>query len=153
MTAAVSRKLDASREATRDAAREAIEAWGGDWTEEGDQDRVRIPVQAGLRHALAVGRLRVEPGDTSSRLELELEPISWRVHRPAVAVLVPATLAGVAVVFWPFFPSLGAFVPLGLLIGLGAWFLVVSRVQNRGPEELLATIEAILGEGRGRGER
>ena len=149
MTTIVSRRLEGSEADVRAAAREAVEAWGGSRDEEGDHDRIRLPVQAGLRNGVAAGTLRVREETGGVRVELELEPVAWRVHAPAVALLAAAAVAGIAVVLWPWFPALGAFVPLGLLVGLGAWFLVVSRLQNRGPEELLVTIEGGMGaEGR-----
>ena len=124
----------------REAARATVEAWGGEWEEEGARDRVRLPIQAGLRRALATGTMRAADEGRETCLELELEPSSWSLHLPGVAVLLLATLAAIPVVLWPFFPALGPLVPLGLLAALGAWFLVVARLQNRGAEELLDTV-------------
>lgn len=147
MDETISRTYDGSPREVLEAAREAVELWGGEWTEVEDEDasaEVRFPVQAGLRHAVARAGVRSDREGPRTRLVLELEPVSWHLHGPAVAVLLPAALAAVAVVLWPFFPVLGALVPLGLVTALGAWFLVLTRLQNRGPEELLETVEGIL---------
>lgn len=143
-----SRRFAAEPEAVRTAAREAIESWSGEWGEEKEAgyDRIRLPVQAGLRWGVASGSVRTRSEGGGTRLELTLQPPDWSLHLPAVAVLLLAAIAAVAVVLWPFFPALGPLVPLGLLAALGAWFLVVARLQNRGPEELLDTVAAILGE-------
>ncbi|MDX1632035.1 MAG: hypothetical protein R3234_09250 [Thermoanaerobaculia bacterium] len=142
-----SRIYEGSREEVLGAAREAVELWGGEWTETETENvaaEVRFPVQAGLRHSVARARIRSEREPAGIRLVLELDPLSWHLHGPAVAVLLPAALAALAVVLWPFFPALGALVPLGLVTALGAWFLVLTRLQNRGASELLETVEGIL---------
>ena len=145
MSEKIVRTYDSSPDELLGTIREAVELWYGEWSAL-DAERtaeIRFPVQAGLRRSMARGLLRVEPAETGSRLVLELEPVTWQLHGPAVALLVPAAAAAVAVVLWPFFPVLGPLVPLGLVTALGAWFLVVTRLQNRGPEELLETVEAI----------
>ena len=146
--APVYRRFRADAAAVRTAAREAIESWNGEWEADDAVDRFRLPIQAGLRWAVATGSVRVEEeeGGHGTRIALDPDPADWSLHLPAVVILALAAVAGVAVVLWPFFPSLLPLVPLGLLAGLGAWFLVVARLQNRGLEELMDTVAADLGE-------
>jgi hypothetical protein len=67
------------------------------------------------------------------------------VQGNAVAFLVLGALGATAAVLWPFVPALLTLVPLGLVLALGSWYLVVVRLRNSGVEEFL---DAVAGEPR-----
>lgn len=139
--------LDAQRdrETVLATLAEVAELWGGEWRREGNGGALELPVQAGLRHGLL--DLRVETtalGVAGTRLELRVERERWVLHRAAVGMLVIAGLGSLAGVLWPFFPALGTVLPLALVLGVGAWLGVLSRLRNRGVRELLAEVEERL---------
>jgi hypothetical protein len=55
-------------------------------------------------------------------------------------VLAIGGAGGVSTLLWPFFPHLLELVPLGAVVALGAWMLVVTRLRNSGPEEFLEAV-------------
>jgi hypothetical protein len=136
-----------------DAVAEAADAWGGGFQRHGQGGDLVLPVQAGLRHGRLEGRVEVRPDETGSRLTLTVERIDYRVHRPAMIILLLGAAAGLVLVLWPFVPGLEGLLPIALILVVGAWFLVVSRLQNRGAEEFLATVESFAGSGDARPPR
>ena len=128
--------------AVREAAEEAIELWGG--VLRPDDGGFHLPVQAGLRRGQLRGRVTVEKASDGATLVLEVEDAAYHLHGSAVAILSLAGAAGVAIVLWPWFPRLLELLPVALVLAAGAWLLVLSRLQNRGTEELFATIDELL---------
>lgn len=141
---------------TAAAVRRAAEAWGAEWDPEGAAGlagHLRLPVTAGLRHGLVEGRLRVEPleaGDVTStppgpasRVLFEAERSFYYLNTTAVVLLGIAGLGGLLTLIWPFFPNpeIARIAPLGAVLALAGWFLVVSRLETRGPEEFLTLVE------------
>jgi hypothetical protein len=114
----------------------AAEAWGAAWEREGG--RLDLPISAGLHSGRLKGRLRVEPVASGSRLVLTVEARSWRPRTHAVALLVLAAAGGLVTVLWPFFPGLLGLAPMGAVLALSAWFLVISRLTTNSPEDFLA---------------
>ena len=56
---------------------------------------------------------------------------------------------------WPFFPGLLPLAPLGAIVALSGWFLVVSRLTTSTPDDflrLVADVAAGDGDGDGAGE-
>jgi hypothetical protein len=141
-------RLEVSADLLTGAVEEAAEAWGGQLGRQGSGGELVLPVQAGLRHGLLRGRFEVAPQGGGSRLALTVDEIDWQVHRPAVAMLALGAAAAAVLVLWPFLPALQALLPLALVVAVGAWFLVIARLQNRGPEEFLALVEALAGASR-----
>jgi hypothetical protein len=141
------RSLDTARDvtATLAAVEEVGGFWGAEWQRQGTGGELELPVQAGLRHGLlrvAVATAALDGGGT--RLELRVVEQRWVLHRPAVGLLVVAGLGSLAAVAWPFLPALGGVVPLALVLAVGAWLGVLSRLRNRGLAELLAEVEERL---------
>ena len=66
----------------------------------------------------------------------------YGLNASAVAILVLASLGGLLTVLWPFYPRLLAAAPLGAVIALSGWFLVVSRLRTSGPDDFLAQVVA-----------
>ena len=79
------------------------------------------------------------PGDVV-RLTWQLEESHLEVQRASVAVLLLAVCALLPALAWPFQPRLLALLPFAAVMGLLAWWLVVSRLETSGPEEFFATI-------------
>jgi hypothetical protein len=121
----------------------AAEAWGAEWQPMGTGGRLRLPVLAGLRRGYVVGSLALEPSVAGCRLRMEVVERALFVHKPAVVVLGFSALGALATVLWPFFPAIAPVLPLAIILALCGWFLVVSRLQNRGPSDFLISVKEI----------
>ena len=157
----VARAVDAPVASTAAAVRRAAEAWGAEWDSEGAAGlagHLRLPVTAGLRHGWVEGRLRVEPlrdlepegegpaqpADPASHVTFEPERSFYYLNATAVVLLGIAGLGALLTLIWPFFPrhpEIAQIAPLGAVLALAGWFLVVSRLETRGPEEFLTLVE------------
>lgn len=135
-------EVDAAPAAVLAAVAEAAVDWGAEWLEEGDRGgRLSLPALAGIRRGWISGRVRVEPlAGGRSRVVFEREEDELRLHAPSIAILVLAAAGGALTVLWPFYPALLPVAPLGAVIALGGWFLVVSRLRTAGPDELLELV-------------
>lgn len=123
------------------AVGEAAEAWGAAFSREGPGGRVELPVAAGLRHGTVAARLWVEGARPGCTLVLRVEDRSYRLHRTALMILLFAASGAMTTVLWPFFPGLLPVAPVGAILALSAWFLVVSRLRVSGPREFLGLVE------------
>lgn len=123
------------------AVARAAEDWGAAWQEGVAGGRLELPVAAGLRHGRVTGRIEVASGGSGeTEVAFRAERAEYWVWTPAVAILVLAVAGAATTVLWPFYPRLLPVAPFGAIIALGAWFLVVTRLQNRGPEEFLELV-------------
>jgi hypothetical protein len=136
--------IAATSNAVADALRETVAEWGGTWNGDAAGGALTLPVQAGLRHGVLDGRATIAAVTGGSELALEIVGERWVLDRGSLVILVTAALASVAGVLWPFFPALARFAPLGLVLGVSAWLVVVSRLSHRGPAELLVEVAAAL---------
>jgi hypothetical protein len=136
-------------------AQRAAREWGGELEPAaGDGGRLWLPVVAGLRRGTVAGHLEVEEApDGGSLLRFTPEQSDYHVHAPAVAVLLLAALGGLLTIAWPLYPRLLPVAPLGAVLALGGWFLVISRLRNSGPEEFLGTVAALAAREPGGGGR
>ena len=91
------------------------------------------------------GELAAEPVPGGSRLTLRVARSEYRLRTAAVACLVLGGLGGSVLVLWPFYPPLLRLAPLGVVLALAAWFVVLSRLRVSGPEEFLETVAAVAG--------
>lgn len=132
-----------------DALARAAEAWGAEW--QGDAallpakpggGRLVLPVVFGLRRGVLVGRVDFEPAGDGTRLVWQLEESHLELQRASVAVLALTVLVLLPALAWPFNLKLLALLPFAAVMGLLAWWLVVSRLETSGPEEFFATIAA-----------
>jgi hypothetical protein len=133
--------IAATPTAIAEALREAVQDWGGEWNGEA-AGALTLPVQAGLRHGVLDGRATITAVAGGSELAIDIVGERWVLDRGSLVILVTAALASVAGVLWPFFPALARFAPLGLVLGVSAWLVVVSRLSHRGPAELLVEVAA-----------
>lgn len=153
----VRRPVDAPVASAAAAVRRAADAWGAEWEAEGAAGvagRLRLPVTAGLRHGMMEGRLWVEaledrdPGPEgpgpASRVSFQPERSVYYLNTTAVVLLAIAGFGGLLTLIWPFVPGhpeIARVAPLGAVLALAGWFLVVSRLETRGPEEFLVLVE------------
>lgn len=130
----------APEEAAAALARAAAE-WGAEW--EGDErgGRLVLPVVFGLRRGVLVGRVEIAREGGKSRLTWQIEESHLEVQRAAVGVLAGAAIVLVPALAWPFHPPLMALLPFAAVIGLLAYWLVLSRLRTSGPEEFFATLQ------------
>ncbi|MEM7481183.1 MAG: hypothetical protein AAF481_08420 [Acidobacteriota bacterium] len=139
-------RVEVKRDAALRAVREAAETWGADWQQEGSGGRLSLPVLAGIRVGVARGFLRADPTGDHTDLRLDLEETTWRVQTAAAGILVFAGVGGLSTVLWPFFPALLPLAPLGAILALSGWFLVITRLQTSTPEDFLALVDQVLAE-------
>jgi hypothetical protein len=126
-----------------DALAHAADGWGAEWTlADGRRDsgRLVLPVVFGLRRGVLVGRVDFTPSGDGAQLVWQLEESHLELQRASVAVLVLAVLALLPALAWPFLPRLLALLPFAAVMGLLAWWLVLSRLETSGPEEFFATV-------------
>ena len=121
----------------------AADAWGAEW--QGDAadrqtGRLALPVVFGLRRGVLVGRVAIEPAGDRARLTWVLEESHLEIQRSSVALLVLALVLLLPALAWPFHPPLLTLLPLAAITGLAAWWLVISRLRNSGPEEFFGTV-------------
>jgi hypothetical protein len=127
----------------------SAEEWGGAW-QAGDENnddprsvngrvgRLGLPVAAGLRRGWLAGPVVLERLDGDrTRLRFRVESGEYFVDRGAVAILVVAGAGAVSTVLAPLIPRLWPFVPIGMVLGIAAWLMVIARLRNSGPEEFL----------------
>jgi hypothetical protein len=122
------------------AITEAAETWGAEWEPDASGGALELPVAAGLRLGLLRGRLSTSPGPSGTRLLFEVNDSEYRVHTAAVVVLALGAAGGAGMVILPFVPSLLPLLPAAFILPLLAWFLVLSRLKNRGPREFLELV-------------
>ena len=128
-----------------DALARAAEAWGAEWSSDGARGaggRLVLPVVFGLRRGVLVGRVDFAPAGDGARLAWQLEESHLELQRASVALLTLTILALLPALAWPFNPKLLALLPFALVMGLLAWWLVISRLETSGPEEFFATVGA-----------
>jgi hypothetical protein len=106
---------------------------------------LRLPVVAGLRRGLLSGPVAVAPAGSGSRLVFRPVAQDYYLETSAVALLSMAAAGALLTVAWPLFPRLLPVAPLGLLLAVGGWFLVLSRLRGRGPEEFMASVAGHAG--------
>ena len=132
-----------------DALARAAEAWGAEWNGDASHHAERssggqlvLPVVFGLRRGVLVGRVDFEPAGEGARLVWQLEESHLELQRASVAILAFAVVALLPALAWPFNLKLLALLPFAAVMGLLAWWLVLSRLETSGPEEFFATIGA-----------
>jgi len=140
---AASRELELDRPVAAVAAAlaEVTAGWGGEWTPHAGGGRLALPVVHGLRRGVELGDVALARlGEARTRLVWTPEASHLHVERRSVAVLSFAAVPLVVTIAWPFWPALFPLVPFAAVTGLVAWWLVVSRLRPRGPEEFFADV-------------
>ena len=129
-----------SREEALAAVARASAIWGATWTPEGTGGRLELPVLAGLRHGVLVGRIGSEPSSSGSRVIFRVEQRHFALQRAALAILALGAAGGITATLWPFFPALLGLAPLAVVLAIGAWILVASRLRTSTPDEFLELV-------------
>jgi hypothetical protein len=129
-----------TREKALAALAEVSNVWGATWERRGDSGRLELPVLAGLRHGVLAGTVHVEPSAGGSRIVFEIESSRYRLQWSAVAILVLGAAGGIATTLWPYFPPLLGIAPLAVVVAIGAWILVASRLRTSTVEEFLELV-------------
>lgn len=94
-----------------------------------------------------MGTLTVEPKGGGSVIHFVEEASHQTVNRPAFLILLLGALGAGTVIFWPLYPPLLTFAPVGVVLALAAWLLVASRLRTSGPEDFLELVATIDREG------
>lgn len=127
-----------------------VEGWGGVFVEKPvempgatqEETTLEIPVLAGLRRGRARGRLRLEPTPGGCEAVFLVETGELELNLAACGILLLSATGGVISMAWPWFPRLLPAVPLGLVLAVGGWLLIASRLRSSGPEEFLGALRA-----------
>ena len=140
---AYSVELDGTPEAVLDRLAAIAEDWDAAWQWDGPvRGRLGLPVLAGVRRGWVAGPLVAEAlDDHRSRLVFTVDAEDFQVDRAAVAVLTVAGLCGLLTLVAPFVPRLWPLLPLAIVFVLAAWFFVVARLRNSGPEEFFELLD------------
>jgi hypothetical protein len=105
-----------------------------------------LPVVAGMRRGLLQGPLRITAEGPLARVTFAPAAEDYHLETPAVAVLLLAGAGGLLAVGWPLFPRLLLPVaPLGAVLALSGWLLVLSRRRGKSPQDFFARLQAIAG--------
>jgi hypothetical protein len=126
----------------------AAEEWGADFAPAvagGSDGELRLPVVAGLRRGLLSGPVAVTPAGRGSRLVFRPVAQDYYLETSAIALLSVAAAGALLTVAWPLFPQLLPVAPLGAVLAVGGWFLVLPRLRGHGPEEFLASVAGHAG--------
>ena len=145
MEGTLSIELDESPVAALNLVARQAELWGADWeTVDAESGKIGLPVTAGLRHGWIEGTVRVESdGPGRSRITFEPEHADYRADRGSVMILSAAAFGCLLTLVAMFFPKLLPLMPVGILLAIGGYLVVIARLRNSGPEEFF---EAIAGD-------
>ena len=130
------------------AVGEAAEAWGADWQRGIEGGRLGLPIAAGIRRGLVRGQIRIDRTVDGSRVSFRAEETVFYVQAAAVGILGLAAAGGALTVAWPFFPALLPLAPLGAIVALSGWFLVITRLTTSTPDDFLRLVAEIAAGGR-----
>ncbi len=139
--------LDASPEQVERAMAEAVDVG---FAEASDREgRLLVPVRAGIRAGVVEVAWSAETVTEGTRLQLEVIEEVFRTSTAAVSILAIGAAGGIMTIIWPLHPDLLGLAPLGALLALLAWLLVVSRLRSYGPEDFLSTVADLASEEEG----
>jgi hypothetical protein len=128
------------------AVARAAELWGAEFERQGTAGRLYLPVIAGLRRGLVAGPVEAAPSGDGTRVVFRPDEHRYYVHVPAVVILLLSVFGALLAVLWPFYPQLLPVAAFGVVLALGGWFLVISRLRTSGPDEFLDMVAGVLGE-------
>jgi fatty acid desaturase len=123
------------------ALRRAADDWGAEVRKEDSDLRLYLPVIHGLRRGVVSGPVRVEATGEGASVIFRLEESDLYVQTASVMILLISVVGAVLAVLWPFFPKLLPIAPFGVVLALGGWFLVLTRLRTSGPDEFLHMVE------------
>jgi hypothetical protein len=136
--------LPTSPETALAAIQEAAGLWGADWQPSGLGGSLTLPVVQGLRRGFLQASLKLIAEDEGCSLELSIDHTELTLNRSAVAILVLGGLGGLSLVFWPLSPMILGLAPIGAVLAVVAWLMVVSRLRNSGVDDFLALVSELV---------
>lgn len=120
---------------------EHSERWGGAWDPLGaDAGKLGLPVIAGIRRGWVEGDVRVEPAAAGSRIHFEKDHCAYTVDRGSLMVLAAAAVGCLFSLLAIFIPKLLPLMPIGILLAIGAYLVVIARLRNSGLEEFFGSL-------------
>lgn len=120
---------------------ETAEGWGAIWEPRGATGgQLALPARAGLRRGVLEGPVHAMPTAEGTHIRFDVESSHYHVQYSAFVLLLLGGLGGLLGVVAPLAPALWPLVPVGVMLALGAWFLVVSRLHQSGAEDFLAAL-------------
>jgi len=129
------RQLSQPPSTVLEAVDEAAQMWGAEWQPTDQGGQLRLPVVQGLRRGIVQGTLNAAPEETGTSLRLDVETASYAINRSALAILILGGMGGLTIVFWPLSPTILQLAPIGAVLALVAWLMVVSKLRNSDPED------------------
>lgn len=144
MESFLDRQFSQSPAAVLQTVEEAAEIWGAAWQPEGQGGRLDLPVVQGLRQGVLTGNLRAEPADGGTLVSLEIEESHVKINWSAAGVLLMGGLGGLTLVLWPLSPRILQLAPIGAVLAVVAWLLVVSRLRYSGPVDFLDLLAELV---------
>lgn len=140
----IQRHVQADRENAIAALDEAAELWNAAWEASPTGGRLHLPVLAGIRRGRVLADVEVVEDATGCTIHLRSQSTDYEVNRPALVLLVMGAVGGLVTVIVPFAPiRLLGFLPLGIVMMIGAWLLVASRLRYDDPKEFLEVVAEI----------
>lgn len=141
------RHVQADRDSAIAALDEAAELWNAAWEASPTGGRLHLPVLAGIRRGRVLSDVEVVEDATGCTIHLRSQSTDYHVNRPALVLLVMGAVGGLVTVIVPLAPEqLIQFLPLGIVMMIGAWLLVASRLRYDGPKEFLEVVAEIAEE-------
>ncbi|MEM1180910.1 MAG: hypothetical protein AAGM22_21375 [Acidobacteriota bacterium] len=128
-------------EALLERVAEVAGQWDGEWEPSEDGGRLGLPVTVGLQRGWLAGRVEVEEQSDGSAVRFEVDRGEVKADRGSVLILLVGAFGGLVMLLAPFIPALWALVPVALLLGFSAWFMVVARLRSAGPAEFFAQVD------------
>jgi hypothetical protein len=145
MKDALDRQLPQSTTSVRRAVEEAAEVWGAVWQPDSQGGRLALSTVQGLRQGVLSGSLKVQPSDGGTLLRLEIEEARLSINWSATAVLLLGALGGLSLVLWPLSPKILQLAPIGAVLAIVAWLLVVSRLRYSDATDFLDLVAELAG--------
>lgn len=139
------RTFDQPPESVLAAIGEAAELWGGAWQPaSADSGELDLPVIAGLRRGVVRAHVVADGSTAPTELRLEITQTQTGLNLSALAVLCLGALGGLTLVFWPLSPRILQLAPIGAVLAIVAWLLVVSRLRYGGVDDFLDLVGTCL---------
>lgn len=144
MEASLERQFSQSPESVLRAVEKAAEIWGAAWQSRGQGGLFSLPAVQGLRQGMLKGRLRTVPSDDGTLVRLEIEESHFTINWSAAGILLLGGLGGLTLVLWPLSPKILQLAPVGAVLAVVAWLLVVSRLRYSDAGDFLDLVAELV---------
>jgi hypothetical protein len=144
MEASLERQFSQSPESVLRAVEKAAELSGAAWQSRGQGGLLSLPAVQGLRQGMLTGRLHTVPSDVGTLVHLEIEESHFTINWSAAGVLLLGGLGGLTLVLWPLSPKILQVAPVGAVLAVVAWLLVVSRLRYSDAGDFLDLVAELV---------